>query len=132
MRVLIQGKSGLKAVDLNRRKAIHQRCLNCSGWSVKAVTTCEFTDCPMYVFRSGKGKQNAKARDKSIKNYCLWCMNGQGAEVSKCVSRDCPLYSYRKSTTDRAVNTPSLRKKHHIEPVFEDKTEVCMLDIGAD
>ena len=123
MKVKIMSKNGFKVIDLNRRKAIHQRCLNCAGWSVKAVTTCEFTDCPLYLFRSGQGKQNAKARDRSIKNYCLWCMNGQGAEVSKCVSRDCPLYPYRKSTTDRAVNALVLPKKHHIEPVLSIKGE---------
>ena len=123
MKVLIQGKNGPQIVDLNRRKAIRERCLNCSGWSVKAVTTCEFNDCSLYAFRSGKGKQNAKVRNKSIRDYCLWCMNGERSEVSKCVSFDCPLFPYRKSTPDRTQNLPVLRKKHHIEPISEDKTE---------
>ena len=130
MKVLIQGKNGPQIVDLNRRKAIRERCLNCAGWSFKAVTNCEFPDCPLYIFRSAKGKQNAKARDKAIKIYCLWCMNGQRAEVRLCPSQDCPLWSYRKSTIDRAGNNPALRKKHRIEPVSGEKIENEYLSMG--
>ena len=31
----IFGKNGLKVVDLNRRKAIRERCSNFAGWSYK-------------------------------------------------------------------------------------------------
>ena len=61
MRVLIQAKNGTKEIDINRRKAIRERCLNGSAWVPKEVTNCEFTDCSLHPFRSGKGKQNAKA-----------------------------------------------------------------------
>jgi Zn-finger protein len=83
MKVLIMAKNGKRVVDLNRRKAIRERCLNCSAWFYPGVTNCTFTDCPLYPFRSGRGKQNAKARAKAIRKYCLCCMGGQSAEVSK-------------------------------------------------
>ena len=123
MKVLIQEKNGPKVVSLNRRKAIRERCLNCSGWSIKDVTDCEFTDCDLYPFRSGRGKQNAKARDKAIRDYCLWCMNGQRSERGRCVSKNCPLFPYRNSITDRSTNIQSLPKKDHIEPCSEDKSQ---------
>jgi len=123
LKVSILCKNGRKVVDLNRRKAIRERCLNCTGWSYDEVTNCIFKDCPLYPFRSGKGKQNAKDRSKSIRSYCLWCMNGQLSEVSKCSSIDCSLFPYRKTRTDRSTEIKSLRKKRHIEGIFEDKIE---------
>ena len=48
MKVSILRKNGHEVVDLNRRRAIRERCcLNCSGYSPKEVTNCEFTDCPI-------------------------------------------------------------------------------------
>ena len=123
MKVSIFGKNGPKVVDLNRRKAIRERCLNCAGWFPKEVANCTFIDCPLYPFRSGQGKQNAKARAKAIRSYCLWCMNGQYGEVSECPSSDCSLFPYRKTRTDRSTEIKSLRKKRHIEAIFEDKIE---------
>ncbi|MDO9566102.1 MAG: hypothetical protein Q7J15_05110 [Candidatus Desulfaltia sp.] len=119
MKVSILGKNGLKAVYLNRRKAVREKCLNCAGWSYKEVTNCEFDDCDLYLFRFGKGKQNAKARAKAIRNYCLWCMNGQRSEVSKCASSDCPLFPYRKGGIDRSAEIDPTQKKQHIEAVSE-------------
>ena len=115
MRVIILGKNGLKVVDLNRRKAIRERCLNCFRWSHKEVTNFTFKDCPLYPFGSGRGKQNAKARAKVICSYCLWCMNGQHGEISKCPSIDCSLFPYRKVKTDMSTEIKSLQKKGHIE-----------------
>ena len=123
MKFVILGKNGPKVIDLNRRKAVRERCLNCSGWSHKEVTNCIFTDCQLYPFRSGRGKQNAKARSKAIRDYCLWCMNGQHGEVSKCPSTDCYLFPYRKTITDRSTEFKSITKKGHIEAYFEDKIE---------
>ena len=123
MKVTILGKNGLKVVDLNRRKAIRERCLNCAGWFHKKVTNCTFIDCPLYPFRSGQGKQNAKARAKAIRKYCLWCMNGQHGEVYKCPSTNCPLFAYRKTKTDTSTKIKPLPKKGHIEPYFERKME---------
>lgn len=131
MKVSILGKNGPKLVDLNRRKAARERCLICAGWFHKEVASCIFSDCVLYPFRSGQGKQNAKARAKAIRKYCIWCMNGQHGEVSKCSSIDCSLFSYRKSKTDRATEIKSLPKKGHIEPHFERKMEKEYLSMGS-
>ena len=131
MKVSILGKNGPKLVDLNRRKAVRERCLNCAGWLHKEVTNCTFKDCPLCPFRSGQGKQNAKARSKSINKFCLWCMNEQHGEVSKCPSTDCSYFSYRKTRTDRSTEIKSLPKKEHIEPHFERKTEKEYLSMGS-
>lgn len=132
MKVSILGKNGLQVVDLNRRKAIRERCLNCSGWSYKEVASCEFADCELFPFRSGKGRQDAKDRSKAIRAYCLWCMAGQRAEIKKCVSYDCPLFPFRNSITDRSREIKSLPKTRHIEPFIEDKIEVEYLSIEED
>jgi hypothetical protein len=121
MKVQIQIKSGYKVIDLNRRRAIRERCLNCSGWVPKEVLNCEFFDCCLYSFRSGKGKQNPKSREKAIRQYCLRCMCGQRSEVSKCVSNDCPLFPYRMNGIDSASKMTVLLKKGHIEAVSEVK-----------
>jgi hypothetical protein len=131
MKVSILGKNGSKVLDLNRRKAIRERCLNCAGWSHKKVTSCTLIDCPLYPFRSGQGKQNARDRSKSIRKFCLWCVNGQHGEISKCPSTDCSLFPYRKTRTDRSKEIKSLPKKGHIEACFEDKTESEYQSIGS-
>jgi len=131
LKVSILGKNGPKMVDLNRRKAIRERCLNCAGWRHKAVTNCTFTDCPLFPYRSGQGKQNAKARSKAIRKYCLWCMNGQYGEVSRCPSTDCSLFPYRKKHLDRSSEIKSLPKKSHIQAIFSDKIEVEYLSMGS-
>ncbi len=95
MKVLIQLKGGLRSVDINRRKAIRERCLNCSAWSPKEVKNCHFTDCVLYPFRTGKGKQPARGRNKAIREYCLWCCNNQPKEVRLYPSVGCSLHSYR-------------------------------------
>ena len=105
----------------NRRKSIRERCLNCSGWSYKEVTDCEFKDCPLYPYRSGQGKQNAKARAKAIKEYCLWCVNGQRGEMLNCQSIDCELWPYRKSKVERPIKMESLVKKEHMGTLSEAK-----------
>jgi Zn-finger protein len=132
MKVAILGKNGLKVVDLNRRKAIRERCLNCAGWSHKEVANCFFKDCPLYPFRSGQGKQNAKARAKAIRKFCQWCMNGQHGDVSRCPSIDCSLFPYRRIKTDRSTEIKSLQKNSHIKPFNRDKVEVECLCIEED
>jgi hypothetical protein len=121
MKVKIQSKDGNKIVNLNRRKAIRERCLNCSGWVLKEVSNCGFIDCPLYLYRSGKGKQNPKKRKNAIRAYCRWCMCGQRSEVSKCVSQDCPLFPYRMNGIDRPSKIDVLAKNAHIEAVLENK-----------
>jgi hypothetical protein len=114
----IQGKNGNKKINLNRRTAIRERCLNCGGWMPKEVTNCEFFNCPLYLFRTGQGKQNAGERNKAIRKYCLECMAGQRKEVAFCPSIDCPLYLYRKGGLDKSSRIDSTVKKHHIEAIF--------------
>jgi len=117
--VEIQSKDGTTVVNLNRRRAIRERCLNCSGWSVAEVRFCSFADCPLYPFRMGKGKQDARERARAIRAYCAWCMAGNVREVGKCTVRTCPLFPYRQTTTDRSVELAALPQKAHIEPSFE-------------
>ncbi len=121
MKVTILGKNGHKVVDLNRRKAIRERCLNCSGWVLKEVSNCDFVDCSLHPFRSGKGKQNPKTREKAIRDFCRWCMCGQRSEVSKCVSQDCPLFIFKQNGIDSPSKMEFLPKNDHIEPVSENK-----------
>lgn len=116
MKFSILDKNGnSKIVNLNRRRAIWERCMNCSAWSFKEVRNCSFKECQLFPFRTGKGKQDANARSKSIRDYCLrFCMNEQSGEVSKCPSRDCPIFPYRKSQIDRSSEIQSLAIKGHI------------------
>ena len=104
-------KNNYLANNLNRRKAIHEKCLNCTGWIPSEVKNCSHKDCLLYSFRAGKGSQNTTARKKSIRNYCLDCMNEQVGEVSKCPSSNCPLFAYRKGDLEKRIKAPYLLKK---------------------
>ena len=130
MLVKILRKHGHEVVDLNRRRAIRERCMNCSGWNYADVRDCEFQDCDLHTYRSGQGKQDAKKRSMAIRKYCLWCCNGQLMEVSKCPSTDCPLYPYRKTITDKSVKVAAMPKKGHIGPFLEDKNEKTYQSMG--
>ena len=121
MRLAIQHKHGSKIVNLNRRKAIRERCLNCSAWVSREVANCSFTECSLLPFRSGQGKQNAKLRSKAIRDYCLWCMADNTAEVSKCTSPDCSLFPYRKFNVDRSAEIKSIPKTGYIGQVSGNK-----------
>lgn len=103
MKAQIQSRDGLKEVNLNRRKAIHERCLNCSCWIPKEVRDCSFRDCPLYPYREGRGRQSAKAREKAIRAFCLWCVAGQKAEVKRCVSVHCALFGFRRGKAEKAI-----------------------------
>jgi len=127
MKVRIQGKGGYKIVDLNRRKAIRERCLNCTGFSYAEANRCEHVDCPLHRFRSGKGKQDAKDRNQAIRKFCLWCMNDSINEVSKCTAPDCSLFAYRKSKLDRSIKIDSMQKINHIE---RSKQTILLEDIS--
>ena len=121
MKAWILGKKGYEITALNRRKAIREKCLNCSGWIPKEVSTCSFHDCPLYPFRMATGKQNAKARRRAIRNYCLWCMSGRPSGVKNCPSGYCPFYSYRLGRVDRCREIDSEAKLTHMEADFEPK-----------
>jgi hypothetical protein len=98
IKVEIRSKHGHKTIELTRRKGIRERCLNCSGWSWKEVAECKLTDCQLYPFRTGVGKQDSKKRTKAIRDYCAWCMSTE--QSARCVVRDCPLWCYRKSAVE--------------------------------
>jgi hypothetical protein len=44
MKVRIQSKNGSKIINLNRRKAIRKKCINCSGRIPKEVSNCGFIE----------------------------------------------------------------------------------------
>jgi hypothetical protein len=120
MKVIIQTKDGsYKIIDLNRRKAIRERCLNCSGWILSEVRNCEFPECSLHPFRSGNGKQDAKARVKAIRAYCLWCCLGNHTEVIRCEVKHCPLFAFRKAKIDRSGAIDFMSKKDLIEVLSE-------------
>ena len=123
MKIKIATKHGHKTIDLNRRKAIKAKCLNCSGWLFTEVRGCEFKACSLHSFRTGQGWQDAKVRNAAIRAYCLWCMNGQLTAVSKCESKNCSLWPYRKSQVDRGAEIKPLLKNTHIgvSPESENK-----------
>jgi len=116
MRVKIHSKTGTRIKNLNRRQAIRERCLNCSGWEVSQVTKCEFIDCPLWNYRTAAGKQNPKARAKALSQYCLWCCAGQRAEVLKCPDTLCPLWAFRKTAIDRSIEALLNPETPRIEP----------------
>ena len=126
MKVRTLGKNSLRAVDLNRRKAIRERCLNCSGWFPSEVIDCTFSDCPLFPYRTGKGNQNAKARSKAIRKYCLWCCAGRSSEVGKCTAYSCPLFIFRKGVLDYSAKKAVSTEKDHIEPIFDPKKDSGM------
>jgi len=81
MKVRILSKDGHKEINLTRRRAIHERCLNCSCWVPTEITNCSFKGCSLHPLKTGRGKQNLKDRKKAIRKYCLWCMNSQPSEI---------------------------------------------------
>ena len=100
LKMRILAKRGHKVININRRRAIRERCLNCSAWVEPDVKNCIMEDCQLYPYRMGTGKQDAKARSRSIQDYCSWCCCESIREKRKCPSFDCPLWAYRKSTAD--------------------------------
>lgn len=112
MKVEIQSRDGCRIVDLNRRRAIREKCLNCSGWSIKDVEHCTFQDtCSLFPFRMSKGKQNAKERNRAIKAFCVWCMAWDKYEVKRCTSSHCSLFAFRGAKADTPRECPSLSEK---------------------
>lgn len=81
----------------SRRKAIMEKCLDCSGGNAK---DCECDGakeelCQLYPLRLRKLTRTGISPKKAIKSYCLWCMNGQKFEVKLCPSTDCGLWRFR-------------------------------------
>ena len=67
MKVKILSKNGPKVVDLNRRKAIRERCLNCAGWAsqrsdeLHAFKDCRFISFSVWTGESRMPRTRAKA-----------------------------------------------------------------------
>jgi hypothetical protein len=95
---ILQGTGGTKELDLNRRKAIKFKCLDCSGFKYNDIKNCEHNDCSLYTYRTGNGKQDPVAREKAIKSFCMDCMVDQLGEIPQCTSVNCPLYIFRGYT----------------------------------
>ena len=94
-------------------KAIRQKCLDCSGFSVKEVRECPAIDCSFYPLRMGKG---SRATLKKIKAHCLWCCNNQNKEIKLCPAVQCPLWEYRFGR--RPQKSPVTSKIATTEGVF--------------
>jgi len=112
-------KDGHQIKQLNRRKAIRERCLMCSALNVAEVRNCELTDCALYPFRMGTGKQDPKERDRAIRAYCLWCCCGQKHEVERCHLTDCSLYYFRNWGARKRQKSNSITGIGHIEATSE-------------
>ena len=115
MKVRIIHKNGYKTVDLNHKKGIRERCLNCSGWNAVEVELCQITDCQLYKYRMNGSKQNAKERDGALRKYCLECCNGSLGEVKNCPVLDCSLYVFRKTILDCSIEVKFESCRGHIE-----------------
>lgn len=115
MKVKIIHKNGFKTVDLNRKKAIRERCLNCSDWNAVEVELCHQTDCHLYKYRMNGSNQNAKERNRDLRKYCLECCNGSLTELKNCPALDCPLYAFRKTGVDHSIEIKSESCRGHIE-----------------
>lgn len=92
-----------KVVSLNRRKAVRERCIDCSGGDLSEVRNCKHTECPLHPFRMGRGKQDPEKRKRAIRDFCLWSTDGQQCEVAKCPTKKCPLFAFRLARVDRSV-----------------------------
>ena len=103
MKVKIRTRDGAEIKNINRRKAIRWKCLDCNAWYYTETENCSITECKLYKFRTGKGKQDSSERTRAIRDYCLECMGGSNQEVGKCKSPLCPLFAYRQSKTDRSI-----------------------------
>jgi len=106
MKMQIQTKDGHIVKNLNRRKAIREYCLNCSGFSLKIVKDCVIKECDLYPYRIGD-YDNSEDRSSSIRKKCLNCCNNHKPEVLKCTTSNCALWAYRKSGIDRSLEIKS-------------------------
>ena len=111
MRFVVLGKKGQGVMELNRRQAIRERCLNCVGWIPSEVRKCDFADCALHPYRMGTGKQDAVERAVAVRLYCLDCCLNQPTEVRLCPCRDCSLYPFRLSRIDKSVE---IQKTDHV------------------
>ena len=129
MRYKVLSKENVVEVkDFNRRRAIRQKCLECSGWIPKEARECNFTNCPLHSYRMGKlGEESAAQRKKDIRTYCIECSGNDPYEVKRCPAKTCALFPYRGFSVDRSVESPS--KIDTIEKSQKDKNIFEGIDI---
>ena len=87
-------------------KAIRERCLDCSGGSVKEVRECPIDNCPLHPYRFGH-RPTEKATltpMKAIRKHCLSCCNGSSTEVRLCTAENCPLQAYKSGHKPKVNN----------------------------
>ncbi len=105
----IRTGNGAEVKDLNHKKAIRRKCIDCQGWSTKAVRECSderlMEPCPLNAYRMGNNRSNKKVQAKAIRSYCIWCMNSQYKEIDLCIDYLCSLWAYRLAnmTIDHSI-----------------------------
>ena len=107
---IIHKNGGTWEVNLSRRDSTKYKCYDCSGFNWSDVRNCPHKRCPLFPFRTGKGKQNPKDRIVAIKLYCMYCMDYNYGEIKLCTSHNCPLYPYRGYAT--GIITPEFLEKN--------------------
>ncbi len=118
MRVQIKTMFGLIIKNINSRKAILIKCLNCAAEefdknsALQHVEKCDFYDCPLFDFRKERGYQDPQIRSKAIIEYCSLCGKVDGFMVGQCPHRTCSLFAYRLGKMDKSVEIPRLVKKY--------------------
>jgi hypothetical protein len=112
---------------MNRRQAIRKKCLECSNYKCWDVANCTCTDCALYPFRSGKGKQDPKERNIALRKYCMWCVVDQPVELKYC-SKSCPLNDFRGFIREKKPNShknvsPAGLPRYDLLPAIPDITQ---------
>lgn len=69
-------------------KAIHQRCLDCSAYSVYELKNCVMPDCPLFSYGESKIKNNStkiphKKHQTIEKNAILGANKEKGSDFEK-------------------------------------------------
>lgn len=99
---------------MSRAKSIKLKCHECSG-DRKEIRNCEFSQCPLWVFRNGRQVESAYddmnvryTRSMAVKKYCLWCMGNDLESVKSCIDEKCPFFEF----SHRKVQTGVLSNGH--------------------
>ena len=103
-------------------KAIRQRCIDCSGGSLREVRECSHDVCPLHQYRFGKRPQEKTLTPlKAIRAHCVACSNGNRHEANLCPSEKCPLQAYKTGHRPKADNS-SINEKDfknaNVAPTF--------------
>lgn len=99
-------------------RAIRQRCINCSGFSLKEVRDCQHTECPLHEYRQGHRPPKGTAQRtplKAIRQHCLACCCGSALEVRLCPAESCSLQPYKMGK--RPLKDDSSRIEVHAKKV---------------